>query len=176
MSNNDDMEVFTDRGRGPRSTADNIEGQEARGNKGGSRGEDESEREQLQREQAGKIDHHSKQSMNINDANKGDWIPVGSNTRHSKRKDDMAQDGMSSYQVKTGVIEVRFTKIGDKGFNVVRSLKDFIAMARESDTECSIIPLNNEGDNICRVTNLPNTKDGIGMFYHHVLKFNNING
>jgi hypothetical protein len=35
----------------------------------------------------------------------------------------MAQDGMASYQVKTGVIEVRFIKIGDKGFNVASSLK-----------------------------------------------------
>jgi hypothetical protein len=39
-----------------------------------------------------------------NDENKGDWIPVGSNNKQNKRKDDIAQDDMSSYQVKTGVI------------------------------------------------------------------------
>jgi hypothetical protein len=34
----------------------------------------------------------------------------------------------------------------------------------------------NEGDNLCRATDLPNTKDGIGKHYRHVIKFNNING
>jgi hypothetical protein len=57
----------------------------------------------------------------------------------------MAQDGISSYQVKMAVIEVRFMKIGDKSFNVARSLKKFIAAARESDNNLRIIPLNNEG-------------------------------
>jgi hypothetical protein len=45
----------------------------------------------------------------------------------------MAQDGMSSYQVKTGVIEVRFMNIGDKGFDVARSLEEFIAAAQKSN-------------------------------------------
>jgi hypothetical protein len=61
-----------------------------------------------------KLDHHSKPSRNSNDENKGDWIPVGSNNKQNKRKDDMSQDGMSRYQVKTGVMEVRFMKISDK--------------------------------------------------------------
>jgi hypothetical protein len=52
-----------------------------------------------------------------------EWIPVGINNKNNKRKDDMAQDGMASYQVKTGVVEVRFMKIGDKGFNVASILK-----------------------------------------------------
>jgi hypothetical protein len=104
------------------------------------------------------------------------WTPVGSNNTHNTRKDDMAQDGMSSYQVKTGVIEVRLMKIGGKGFNVARSLKEFIAAAGEIDKEFSIIPLKNEGDNLCRATDVPNTKDGIGKCYWHVIKFNNING
>jgi hypothetical protein len=42
----------------------------------------------------------------------------------------MAQYGMTSYHIKTGVIEVRFMKFGDKGFNVAKSLKEFIAAAR----------------------------------------------
>jgi hypothetical protein len=88
----------------------------------------------------------------------------------------MAQDGMSSYQIKTGVIEVRFMKIGDKGFNVAKSMKEFIAAARESDNEFSIMPINNECDNICRATDVTNTKDGIGKYYRHVIKFNNTNG
>jgi hypothetical protein len=83
---------------------------------------------------------------------------------------------MSSYWVKPGVIEVKFMKIGDKGFNVAKSLKDFIAAARESDKEFSIMHINNEGDNLCRVTDVMNTKDGIGKYYRHVIKFDNING
>jgi hypothetical protein len=88
----------------------------------------------------------------------------------------MTQDGMSSYQVNTGVIEVKFMKIGDKGVNIARSLKEFITATRESDTEFSIMPINNEGKHICRATDVPNTKDGIGKYYRHVIKFNNTNG
>jgi hypothetical protein len=38
------------------------------------------------------------------------------------------------------------------------------------------MPINNEGDNLYRATNVPNTKDGIGKCYRHVIKFNKING
>jgi hypothetical protein len=65
-------------------------------------------------------------------------------------------------------------KIGDKGFNVSMSLKEFIAAARESENEF-IIPLNNKGDNF-RATDVPNTKYGIVKYYRHLIKFNNING
>jgi hypothetical protein len=78
---------------------------------------------------------------NSNYANKRDWIPVGSSNKNNKRKDDMAQDGMSSYQVKTGVIEVRFTRIGENGFNVARSLNEFIASAQERATMNSVLSL-----------------------------------
>jgi hypothetical protein len=67
-------------------------------------------------------------------------------------------------------------KSGYAGFNVARSLKEFIAAARESDKEFSILPLSKEGNNICRAAYVPNTKDGIGNYYRHVIKFNNING
>jgi hypothetical protein len=88
----------------------------------------------------------------------------------------MAQDGMTSYHIKTGVIEVIFMKIGDKGFNAAKSLKEFIASARESDKEFSVMPIHNEGDNLCRATDVPNRKEGIGKYYRHAIKFNNING
>jgi hypothetical protein len=83
---------------------------------------------------------------------------------------------MSSYKVKTGVKKVRFMKSSDAGFNVSQSLKEFIAAARESDKEFSILPLSKEGNNICRAADVPNMKDGIGNYYRHVIKFNNING
>jgi hypothetical protein len=82
---------------------------------------------------------------------------------------------MTSYHIKTGVIEVRFMKIGDKGFNVSKSLKEFIAAAQESDKEFSIMPIHKEVDNLCRATDVPNTKEGIVKYYRHVTKFNNIN-
>jgi hypothetical protein len=65
---------------------------------------------------------------------------------------------------------------GDAGFHVARSLKEFIATARESDKEFSFLPLNKEGNNICRAADVLNTKDGIGNYYRHVIKFNNMNG
>jgi hypothetical protein len=65
---------------------------------------------------------------------------------------------MSSYKVKTGVIEVRFMKSGEAGFNVARSLKEFIAAKRESNKEFSILPLSKEGNNICRAADVSNTK------------------
>jgi hypothetical protein len=83
---------------------------------------------------------------------------------------------MTSYHIKTGVIEVRFTKISERGFNVAKSLKEFIAAARESDKEFSIMTIHNEGGNLCRATDVPNTKEGIRKYYRHVIKFNNING
>jgi hypothetical protein len=36
------------------------------------------------------------------------------------------------------------------------------------------MPIHNEGDNLCRATDVPNTKEGIGKYYRHI-KFNNIN-
>jgi hypothetical protein len=72
MSNNEDIEVDYDRVHGLQGTNENSEGHEERGKKGGSRGDNEKEREQLQREQTQKLDHNNKQVRNINDAEKGD--------------------------------------------------------------------------------------------------------
>jgi hypothetical protein len=147
-----------ERGQGPRGTKELNSAQKASGNKDGQNGSKESKREQQQHEQARKL----QQAASSND--KREWVGGHDN------------DGMSSYKVKTGVIEVRFMKSGDAGFNVARSLKEFIATARESDKEFSILPLGKEGNNICRAADVPNTKDGIGKYYRHVIKFNNSNG
>jgi hypothetical protein len=50
MSNTEDMEVEFGRGRGLQGTNENSEGHEARGNKGGSRGVNEKEKERLHQE------------------------------------------------------------------------------------------------------------------------------
>jgi hypothetical protein len=92
MGNSDDMEVGTNRGHGLRVVTDKSERQEAWGNKGGAPGENENERESSYSKS--NTDQHSKQSRNINDANKGDWIPVWSKNKNKKRKDDMVQDGV----------------------------------------------------------------------------------
>jgi hypothetical protein len=147
-----------DRGQGPRGTKETNSTKNASGNKDGQNGSKESDREQQQHEQAQTLQHEP----NSND--KQDRIGGHDN------------DGMSSYKVKTGVIEVRFMKSGDAGFNVAWSLKGFIAAARESDKEFSILPLSKKGNNICRAADVPNTNDGIGNYYQHVIKFNNING
>jgi hypothetical protein len=184
MSNNEDMEIDLDRGRGLRGMTDKSEQQKARGNKSDRRGLEEREREQRQREYIRK----RQQATSSNDDNEGEWTQVGERGQGSRgtkeqtnvqkasgnkdgqngskaserdhhqhkqaRKLQQAassndkrewgggpdNDGMSSYKVKKGVIEVRFMKSGDAGFNVARSLKEFIAAARESDKEFSILP------------------------------------
>jgi hypothetical protein len=123
MSNNEDMEVNVDRGHGLQGTDDNNKSHEARGNEARTRNVNEKGREQVQREKGKTPDQHNRQTRNSNDENKENWTIVGSNNKQNKRKDDMAKDGMTSYHIKTGVIEVRFMKIGDKDFNVAKSLK-----------------------------------------------------
>jgi hypothetical protein len=73
MSNNEDMEIDFDRGRGLRGTTDKSDQQKARGNKSDHRGLEEREREQRQREYIRKL----KQATVSNDANEGEWTPVG---------------------------------------------------------------------------------------------------
>jgi hypothetical protein len=55
MSNNEDMEVITDRGHGLRGTNKNSEGHAAKGKKRGYRAVKENDREHLQQEQDKKI-------------------------------------------------------------------------------------------------------------------------
>jgi hypothetical protein len=102
-----------DRCQGPRGTKETKSAQKASGNKDEKNGSKESKREQQQHEQARRL----QQAANSNDKR--------------ERVGGQDNDDMSSYKVKTGVIEVRFMKSGDVGFNVARSLKEFIAAARE---------------------------------------------
>jgi hypothetical protein len=73
MSNNDDMEIDLDRGRGLRGTTEKSEQQKERGNKSDHRGLEERERDQRQREYIRK----QQQSTASNDANEGEWTQVG---------------------------------------------------------------------------------------------------
>jgi hypothetical protein len=85
-------------------------------------------------------------------------------------------DGMQSYHVKTGYIEVRFMTGNIKGFNVARALKQFLAAARELDDEFMIFPLAGIGNDLCIGADVPNSKTGIELYVRHDVKFNNING
>jgi hypothetical protein len=59
---------------------------------------------------------------------------------------------------------------------VARALKQFLAAAREQDDEFTILPLSGSGNNLCISADVPNTKVGIQQYFHHVVKFNNVNG
>jgi hypothetical protein len=70
-------------------------------------------------------------------------------------------DGIQSYNVKTGRIEVRFMTGNNKGFNVARDLKQFLASAREQDDRFTIVPLAGIGNSLCMGADVPNSKAGI---------------
>jgi hypothetical protein len=58
-------------------------------------------------------------------------------------------DGMQSYNTKTGYIEVHFMTGNSKGFNVAWALKHFLAAVREKDNEFTILPLAGIRNNVC---------------------------
>jgi hypothetical protein len=87
-----------------------------------------------------------------------------------------AEDGMNTYNVKTGYIKVRFTTGNSKGFDVARALKHFLVAASEQDDEFTILPLSGIDNNLCISADAPNTKDGIKQYFRHEVKFNNVNG
>jgi hypothetical protein len=76
----------------------------------------------------------------------------------------------------TGYTEVRFMTGNSKGFNVARALKQFLTAVREQDDTFIILPLAGIGNNLCIGADVPNSKVGIGQYFHHDVKFNNING
>jgi hypothetical protein len=82
-------------------------------------------------------------------------------TNATVTNDANAADGMKIYNANTGFIEVRFMTGNSKGFNVARSLKQFLAAVREQYDEFTIIPLSAIGNNLCIIDDVPNTKDGI---------------
>jgi hypothetical protein len=83
MSNNDDMEIDLDSGRGLRRTTDKSEQQKARENKSDHRGLEEREREQRQREYIRK----RQQATASNDVNEGNGLKLESVAKgHEERK------------------------------------------------------------------------------------------
>jgi hypothetical protein len=97
-------------------------------------------------------------------------------TNATVTNDANAADGMKIYNAKTGFIKVRFMTGDSKGFNVARSLKQFLAAAREQDDEFTILPISGIGNNLCISADVPNTKVGIEQYFRHEVKINNVNG
>jgi hypothetical protein len=104
-----------------------------------------------------------------NGKNHGRYNATGIN---SKNEDD----GMQSYNVKTGYIKVRFVTWNINGLNVSRARKQFLSGAREQDYDFTIFPMAGIINNICIGGDIPNSKDGIGQYFRHAVNFNNING
>jgi hypothetical protein len=100
------------------------------------------------------------------DNNSGGWKQVGSGkaTRTDRDKKTVEgnekDDGMTSYQVKTGIIEVRFMTASGKSCNIARSLKEFIVAARATYEEFTLLPLSGIGNNLCYAADIPNSKEG----------------
>jgi hypothetical protein len=90
--------------------------------------------------------------------------------------DTSKDDGMQSYNAKTGYIEVRFITGNSEGFNVARALTQFLAAVREQDDIFIILPLAGIGNNLCIGSDVPNSKAGIEQYFRRDVKFNKING
>jgi hypothetical protein len=116
------------------------------------------------------------------DNNRGGWKQVGSgkatgtDSANNIFNGTEKYDGMTSYEVKTGIIEAKFTTASDKSCNIARSLKEFIVASRATDKEFTLMPLSDIGNNLCYATHIPNSKEGIEGYYRHAIKFNNVDG
>jgi hypothetical protein len=94
-------------------------------------------------------------------------------TKTNKTHDD---DGMQSYNSKTGYIKVCFMTGYSNVFNVAWALKQLLASARDQDDEFTILQLPGIGKNLWIGADVPNYMDGIEQYFRHDVKFNNING
>jgi hypothetical protein len=105
------------------------------------------------------------------DSNRGGWKQVGSGkviVNDSANKTDIGNktdDGMIGYEIKTGIIEVRFMTASGKSCNIARSLKEFIVAARVTDEEFTLMPISGIGNNLCYAADIPNSKEGIEGYY-----------
>jgi hypothetical protein len=81
------------------------------------------------------------------DNNSGGWKQVrsgkatGTGSVNTTINGSKKEDGMTSYEVKTGSIEVRFMTASEKSCNSAQSLKEFIVAARATDEEFTLMPL-----------------------------------
>jgi hypothetical protein len=116
------------------------------------------------------------------DNNSGGWKQFGpskvtvTDSDNKNFNGNEKDDGMTSYEVKTGIIEVRFMTTSGKSCNIVRSLKEFIDTARATDEEFTLMPLSDISNNLCYAADNPNSKEGIEGYHRHTIKYNNVNG
>jgi hypothetical protein len=85
------------------------------------------------------------------------------------------EDGMASYEVKTGIIEVRFMASSGKSCNITKILKQLIVAAMATNEEFTLMPISGIGNNLCYAVYVLNSKEGIEGYDRHAIKFNNVN-
>jgi hypothetical protein len=83
---------------------------------------------------------------------------------------------MELYRVNVGYVDVRFMCGNAKGFNVARGIKQFIAAACAIDKDFCILPLGGQDNNLCILTDVPNSKEGILKYFRHRVSVNNVAG
>jgi hypothetical protein len=83
---------------------------------------------------------------------------------------------MEQYSINVGHIDVRFMCGNEKGLNVARRLKHFIAAARVVDKELYMLPLGGQYKNLCIPADAPNSKEGVQKYFRHRVAVNNVAG
>jgi hypothetical protein len=68
------------------------------------------------------------------------------------------------------------TRNKNKAFNLIRSLKDFIAAGKALDKDSSILPLCGDGSALCKPQDIPNSQDQLVKLYPHRIGSNNVGG
>jgi hypothetical protein len=143
MSDNEDMEVDTDREHGLRGTNKNSECHAARVNKGGSSGVKENKIEHLHRDQDHEQDHHRKHS---NEAH-AQWKEVGERANGGRPKASYTQNENRD----SNEVQDRWTKVGSRANGGYKS-NDNQNDNRDSNWD-------NNGDRECRNDNRDKNKN-----------------
>jgi hypothetical protein len=64
--------------------------------------------------------------------------------------------------------------VHEKGFNVFRGLKQFIAASRAIDKDFCLLPIGGQDKNLCIPADLPNSKEGIQKYFCHRVAVNKV--
>jgi hypothetical protein len=87
-------------------------------------------------------------------------------------------DQRDSLCLQKGYLDVRFmfgkSTSASATFNLARLLKSFIIAGRHFDENFCLLPLYGDGNPISKPQDVPNSKDGITVYYRHRLAGNNV--
>jgi hypothetical protein len=114
---------------------------------------------------------------NINRAGMAAGVTKVNGKRHVEGNNPTTtEDGIEHYRVDVGHIDLRCIGGNGKGFNVVCGLKQFITAARSIDKDFCMLPLIGQDNNLCIQSTVPNSKEGIQKYFHHIVAVNNVAG